>query len=164
MSVLRPNPTAGKNGIYVKCPKCQAQILVVSISRQEPVRCKKCNYPLMLHTDFLSIVSACKNIHGKKQVDAAISILSHLSGIVPEAGSAYGMMAICHSFTYSEEERWNMLLHAYQEGDMGAKEWLNMLCSSYPEKYKMENCKNCGAPKYIERCRPDKSTCAFCKM
>lgn len=164
MSVLRSTPTKGQNGIYVKCPKCQAKILITSMSKQEPVCCGKCNYPLILRSDFLSIISACKNTDGKKQLDSAIAILSHLSGFMPEAGSAYGMMSINHSFTYNEEERWNKLLRAYQEGDLGAKKWLKKLCDSYPEKYKMENCKNCGAPKYIERRRPDKTTCAFCKQ
>lgn len=171
MSVLRGEGHGGlrglrgklSGGITVKCPKCQTSITVTAMTGDVPVRCGKCNYPLVLRSDLMQLIAACKTLKSNSQVGSAESILRSLSDYIPEAGTALGSLANQHPLAISEKERWDRLVSAFSMGDAEAQEWLNLMCRSHPDLYERRQCKSCGAPKYVEKHHPDKTLCIYCQ-
>lgn len=173
MSILRrgiimPNSGAGKDsadGISVKCPKCQAVIMVTGMRGEAPVRCSKCNYPMILRSDLSLLIAACQNVKTAAQANSAVSILRRLSEFMPEAGAALGLLPsqVEIALPLSEKERWNTLVNAYCAGNERAREGLQVMIKSSPELYGQRTCKNCGAPKYYERHVTGRTVCAYCQ-
>lgn len=166
--VFKNGPDAAKdqwtgNGIAVKCPKCQADITIAAINGETPVRCPKCNYPMIRRADLLSIIAACKKQSNAKQLECVVGLLRRLSDYLPEAGTALGMLATQHPLPISEEEKWDRLISAYAGGDVQAQEWLNLMCHSHPGLYEQRPCGNCGAPKYFEKRNQSSTLCIYCQ-
>lgn len=173
MSVFRPSSgltrtyiNDGKNkfpnGISVKCPKCQSNIVITESSGNAPIRCEKCNYPMIRRSDLLLLIDACKNMEATPD-GGAVSVLLRLSEYIPEAGTALGLLANRLTLPLSTEQRWNKLLSAYAGGDEKAQEGLSLMCASHPERYEHRYCKNCGASKYIEKLHSGKTVCIYCQ-
>lgn len=152
------------DGITVKCPKCQSAIVINRIHSDVPVRCSKCNYPMICRSDLMQIVSACKKLTSSDQIASAARILQQLSETLPEAGTALGVLANQQTLPISDRERWSCLLAAYAAGDDDAREWLGLMCQSNPKMYERISCKNCGAPKYVEKSQRKSSVCVFCQL
>ncbi len=173
MSVLRggmkPNgKTSTKkwstgSGISVKCPKCDANIVIVNMNSQEAIRCSKCHYPMIRNADLLSIVDACRKPSNPNQVDCAVSILRCMADYFPEAGTALGALANQYPLPMSESERWEKLSAAYAAGVEDAREWLVLMCQTNSETYAQRTCKNCGAIKYTKTKFSEKNLCIFCQ-
>lgn len=159
-----PARPEANDGISVKCPRCQSVILCSGLHGDEPVRCSKCNYPLVCRSDLLLLINACKRIKNAHQVNCAVSVLLRLSEFMPEAATALGMLPTLSTFTIplSERDRWNMLSGAYIAGDDSAQEGLQLMRHSNPGLYAYRNCSNCGAPKYYERHSRVKTLCPYC--
>ena len=161
--MAKPGTGIGKNaGVPFRCPKCTELINITDINGDAPVRCEKCNYPMIRRSDLLVIVAACKNIKNASQTKSATDILRKLSDHLPEAGTALGTLASKFTLPMSEDERWSILLSAYAGGDEHAKEWLHLMCKSNPGNYAETRCKNCGAIKYISKYHAGKMACIFC--
>ena len=173
MGVLRNNTvdSGGKKsvqrktggGITVKCPKCQTVIMVSKMNAHEPVRCGKCNYPMIRNEDLLAIISACRRLNNSNQVESAVQILRFMVEYMPEAGTALGDLASKYTMPMSENDKWSCLNAAYAGGDESAREWLNIMCQTSPDKYQQCLCKNCGAPKYVQKNTQIKSPCVYCQ-
>lgn len=176
MSILRR--TGGSNGISqltkgpdktdgipVKCPKCQAGIIITSLHGDSPVRCHRCNYPMIRRSDLFLIIAACRKLKNASQARYAVAILRRLSEFMPEAGTALGMLPSQTTIPLplSEQERWNALISAYSAGDERAREGLHLMCQSNPEVYRRKPCGNCGAPKYFEEYMRGKTVCTYCQ-
>ena len=162
-----PDKTGGKyhaaGGVTVKCPKCQGNIVISRMNGREPVRCAKCHYSMVRGTDLQAIVAACRKLASQNQVDSAVGILKHMIEYLPEAGTAVGVLASKYPLPISEAEKWGLLNSAYAGGDENAREWLNLMCQTSPDKYQQSVCKHCGAVKYIDRQHPAQSLCVFCQ-
>ena len=151
------------SGITVKCPKCDANIVIVNMNSQEAVRCSKCHYPMIRQADLLSIVEACRKLSNPNQVDCAVSILRCMADYLPEAGTALGALANQYPLPMSESERWEKLSAAYAAGIDDAREWLVLMCQTNSEAYEQRSCKNCGAVKYAKNHHTEKNLCVFCQ-
>lgn len=170
MSILRKRSigslsTAAGIGSYiaVKCPKCRENIGIPEYKGNNPIRCAKCAYPLIRHSDLLLIVATCKKLSNANQVGSAVRILGQLADHIPEAGTALGVLANHYTLPISDMERWNRLSSAYAGGDENAREWLNRMCQSNPGTYKQGFCGHCGAPKYYIKHQAGKATCIYCQ-
>ena len=173
MGVLRNNVSGsadkgvvrqhGAGGVTVKCPKCQGNIVIPRMNGREPVRCGKCHYAMVRGTDLQAIVTACRKLTNPNQIDSAVSILKHMIDYMPEAGTAIGILASKYPLPISEGEKWTLLNKAYEGGDENAREWLNLMCQTSPDKYQQRICRHCGAVKYIDRQNPAHSLCVFCR-
>lgn len=153
----------GAGGVTVKCPKCQGNIVISRMNGREPVRCAKCHYAMVRGTDLQAIVAACRKLANPNQTDSAVGILKHMIDYVPEAGTAIGVLASKYPLPISEGEKWSLLNSAYAGGDENAREWLNLMCQTSPDKYQQRTCAHCGAVKYIDRQDPVRSLCVFCR-
>ena len=175
MGVLRVGKTdgftqgqgAGRNGamsgITVKCPKCQAPVVIAGFRNDEPVRCSKCAYPMVSRADLMQIVAACKKPNSADQVNAAVIILERLADFIPEAGTALGELSSQYTLPISDWERWNKLYSAYSGGDERAREWLDRMCQSNPGVYGQKTCSRCGAQKYYIKRQGSGSVCIYCQ-
>lgn len=173
MSILKPHifSSAGKSdtqnkhvsGIPVTCPKCQANILIKGLQGNTPVRCSKCNYPMICRSDLLPIIAACKKATTAEQTHCANDLLQRFSEFMPEAGTAIGMLANHQKIHIGDTERWAKLINAYAGGDNNAREFLNLMCASTPEYYEQEYCRSCGAPKYRDKRLKVSSACIYCQ-
>ena len=152
------------SGVTVKCPKCQGNIMISGMNGREPVRCAKCHYPMIRGSDLQAIVAACRKLANPNQVDSAIGILKHMAEYMPEAGTAIGELAGRYPLPISEAEKWSLLNSAYAGGDENARQWLNLMCQTSPDKYQQRVCPHCGAPKYTDRQNPAHSLCVFCQQ
>jgi len=166
--VMKPGKVVGKDssdGIAVKCPKCQAPIMVTSMRSEAAVRCARCNYPMILRSDLSLLIAACQDVKTSAQASSAVSILRRLSEFMPEAGAALGLLPsqVEIALPLSEKERWNTLVNAYCAGEERAREGLQVMIKSSPELYGQRTCKNCGAPKYYERHFTGRTVCAYCQ-
>ena len=173
MSVIRNDPHPGRNGtagnvldkgVSVKCPKCHDFVIITAMAHGSPVRCRKCNYPMVSEEDFQRIVNACLSLKNQDQVNSAANILRNLADYYPPAGAALGRLASRYSISLSEDLRWDVLLRAYQAGETSAKEWLGQMCRTNPTLYRSETSSFCGAEKYIRMPHPDKVYCSFCQQ
>lgn len=174
MSVLNPRiPFGGKSadklsgkhtsGISVSCPKCQANILFKDLRGNQPIRCDKCNYPMIRRSDLLPVVNACKKASTAEQMRCASDLLQRYSEFMPEAGTALGMLANLQKVNIGDAERWSKLINAYAGGDTSAREFLNLMCASTPEYYEQEFCRSCGAPKYRDKRQKLAGACIYCQ-
>lgn len=151
------------SGITVKCPKCEANIVIVNMNSQEAVRCSKCHYPMISKADLLSIVDACRNPGNPNQVDCSVNILRCMADYLPEAGTALGALANQYPLPMSESERWEKLSAAYAAGVDDARDWLVLMCQTNSEAYEQCTCKNCGAIKFVKHHQAEKNLCIFCQ-
>ena len=154
----------GGGSITVKCPKCQTNIVIAKLNGHEAIRCHKCNYPMIRQDDLLSIVTACRKLTNPNQADNAARILRFMVEYMPEAGTALGELAGKYTLPLSESDKWSALTTAYAGGDESAREWLNLMCQTSPDKYQQCLCKNCGAPKYVLKNTQIKSPCVYCQQ
>lgn len=171
MSILRSggSPSAKKKltfgsdkGITVRCPKCQSRIVFTTLQNDAPIRCGKCNYPMVCRSDLFLLVEACKKIDSSAQAKCAVDVLRRLSEVMPEAGTALGMLPTLVSFPLAvkDAERWNMLENAYAAGDDNAREGLELMIKASPGIYSARYCSSCGAKKYFEK--HGRSSCPYC--
>ena len=151
------------SGISVRCPKCQAAVVIAGIRNNEPVRCAKCAYPMITRADLLRIIDACRKPNSVDQVSTAVRILEILADYIPEAGTALGALASQHTLPISEQERWSKLLSAYSSGDENAREWLTRMCQSNPELYGQKTCSHCGAQEYYIKRPGGRAVCIYCQ-
>lgn len=173
MGILRNSQTetAGKKGFHpgggsieVRCPKCQAIIYIAGVDGHEPVRCRKCRYPLIRNGDLRVIVDACRNISKPNQAETAVRVLRNMLEYMPEAGTALGELAGRQSLPMSERDKWDCLTAAYARGDENAREWLDQMCRTSPDQYRQSLCGNCGAPKYVLKGARAESPCVYCRQ
>ncbi len=148
-------------GIVVKCPRCDASIIIGNMNSAEAVRCSRCHYPMICKADLHAIVRACQNSN-PNQVSCAVNILCCMADYFPEAGTALGALAKKYPLPMDENERWEKLLAAYAAGDEGAREWLILMCQANSEAYRQCTCKNCGAIYFFRTHQAGRSSCAFC--
>ena len=135
--------------------------MITEMSRKSPVRCTKCNYPMIRRADLKAIVSACESAK-PNQLNSTVSVLRFLSNYIPEAGSALGTLSSHYTLPLSERERWNKMMNAYASGDVKAQECLDLMCRANPSVFERRVCKNCGAPVYIDKSHQGKTLCVFC--
>ena len=172
MSVIRNGTTVpGKNGprpkgggISVRCPKCQGSIMVSAIDGREAIRCGKCRYPMIRGEDLRAVIAACRKATGPGQANSAAGILESIMEYMPEAGTALGELAAKYTLPMSENDRWNALTAAYAGGDENAREWLNLMCRTSPDRYQQCLCKSCGAPRYMLKNARSGSPCIYCRQ
>lgn len=162
-SVLKAPLKGAEKGIGVKCPKCQSSIVFASLQGDAPIRCENCYYPMICRSDLFLIIDACKHIDSPAQGKYAVSVLRQLSEMMPEAGTALGLLPTTLPFALAmgDDERWNILEKAYAAGDDNAREGLELMIKSSPALYSTGFCSKCGAKKYFAR--RAKSSCPYCQ-
>lgn len=160
-AIKKPHPGIDK-GLSVKCPKCQSTIAFKGLPPEGPIRCGKCNYPMICRSDLFLLIDACMKVEKAAQATCAVEVLRRLSEVMPEAGTALGLLPTRLSFpvALSDAERWNTLGNAYAAGDDNAQEGLELLIKSNPDLYSARYCSSCGAKKYFVR--HGKSSCPYC--
>lgn len=171
MGILRNGPGgsggekkgAWGGGIAVQCPKCRAAVWLTSVNGHEPARCGKCRYPLILREDLLAVVKACRKLTNPNQAESAVRILRGMLEYLPEAGTALGELAGKQAIPMSEQDRWDSLAAAYARGDENAREWLDLMCRTNPDRYGQCLCGNCGAPKYVLKNSRTATPCVYCR-
>lgn len=158
-------PTHVSSGaVAVRCPKCQAKVVISGLQEGTPVRCGKCHYPFVLRRDLMRIIAACMQAGSSGQTPGCVpEILKKLSVQLPEAGTALGMLGDGQAFQLNETDRWSFLISAYSRGDRHAQEGLNKICQSDRMNYERRICKSCGAPKYIDKRLSGRTRCVFCQ-
>ncbi len=169
MGILRtsPNPggSGGKSSLFVKCPKCRANMAINVPNASAPIRCPECNYPMIRKSDLMRIVDACEQLKSgdAAQANTACTLLNRMSAFLPEAAVALNRVAGKMPFvSVAESARFNSLVHAYARGSAQAREALDNMCLVSPDMYSVQVCKSCGARVYTDKTSHGKSLCAFC--